>query len=159
MLFARSGKPGGVFGLALLPAFAMLFVIPAAQGQSGIVPGHFRFKTFNVPNQTQLGVEQVNNYGLIVGYYKSVTGPFRGFERFRDGNLKTLIDPRDVEGPIDFFGGETYAEGVNDVGVVVGQYFDTFSLNYAGFFFIKGSTPPTTSPAISTLTLWASTTK
>jgi hypothetical protein len=132
-----------LIGLSLLSTLTVLPIPGAAQNQSSIVPGHFRFKTFNVPNQFELGVENINNYGLIVGYYHSGTasspGPYRGLERFGNGNPQTLIDPLDVEGPSDPFGGVTQAEGVNDKGVVVGQYWDTAASHYAGFFLYKGN--------------------
>src|SRR5215469_10896074 len=140
MSFSKSWKCWEVICLVLLSTLAILSLPGAAQSQSTIVPGHFHFKTFTVPNQSQLSVQQINNGGLIVGYFHSTTGPFRGYERFPNGNLQTLIDPLDAEGPAghDIFGGETYALGVNDQGVIVGQFWDSATLQYAGFFLYKG---------------------
>lgn len=141
MSFSKSWKCWEVICLVLLSTLAILSLSGAAQSQSTIVPGHFHFKTFTVPNQSQLAVEQINYGGLIVGYFTSTTGPVRGYERFPNGNLQTLIDPLDVEGPgghDPFIPGETYAEGVNDQGVIVGQFWDSTTLQYAGFFLYKG---------------------
>ncbi|MBV9339447.1 MAG: hypothetical protein JO159_00990 [Acidobacteria bacterium] len=141
MTFIKTLKNKRISGLVLLTMLTLVLAPCEAQSQSGILPGHFRFTTFAVPNQFELGVEQINNYGLIVGQYRSTLaplGPFRGFERFPNGKLQTLIDPLDVEGPTDPFGGDTEANGVDDRGVIVGQYWDTAALHYAGFFLYKG---------------------
>ena len=118
-------------------------VVPAiAQNQqAAIVPGHFHFRIFQVPNHFVLGVENINNFGTIVGYYQLGTtspGPIRGFELSPWGQLHTLIDPLDLEHSSDPQGGLTEAGGINDQGVIVGQYFDTAARHYAGFFLING---------------------
>lgn len=127
--------------ISLLVCLVALFVLPqaGATDSSTIVPGHFHFKTFQVANQFALGVENINNFGLVVGYYQTGTasspGPTRGFELFPYGKFQTLIDPLDVEGPNS---GVTEALGVNDWGVIVGEYFDTAAGHYSGFFLHNG---------------------
>jgi hypothetical protein len=127
--------------LFLLPTIAVWPAIAQTQ-QPSIVPGQFRFRTFQVPNQIQLGVENINNFGAIIGYYQAGTptlpGPLRGFELSPWGKLQTFTDPLDIEQPSDPFGGVTEGLGINDSGVIVGEYWDVAAAHYAGFFLING---------------------
>jgi len=98
--------------------FASVQAMATDSDTAQLVPGQFRFRTFHVPNQFVLRVENINNFGSIVGYYQvgtaSSPGPLRGFDLFPYGKLQTLIDPLDVEGPNNPFGGVTEALGLND---------------------------------------------
>jgi hypothetical protein len=127
--------------LFLLLILSGAAVVGAAQNAT-LSQGHFHFETFHIPNQFVLGVENINRPGVVVGYKQTgttaVPGPIRGFRRSPGGQLQTLIDPGDVEGPAAPYGGVTELGGINDHGLAVGQFWDAANGHYAGFFLYKG---------------------
>ena len=109
----------------------------------GIQKANFNFQAFNVPGNTTLSVEQINDWQTVVGFYSLGTttapGPFRGFVYFPVGkNLVTLINPNDVESPSAPYGGFTEVYGENNLGTIVGQYWNSTTFTYDGFFLNNG---------------------
>jgi hypothetical protein len=102
---------------------------------SGSAQDNFHFATFTVPGAVTLGVEQTNIAGTIVGYKIISEGAGQGFERFANGTITTLVDPNDEGG---LTAGATFAEGLNDEGIVSGYYYNTAAGNYQGFFYYGG---------------------
>jgi hypothetical protein len=115
-------------------AIVLATLSPAAFGQ--LVEGKFAFTPFNVnapAGYTGLGVEAINDLGLIVGYEYTPTNIFQGFLRLPGGKVVPLQDPLDTAGTF------TYAAGINDWGTVVGYYYDTVHNQYSGFFYEAGA--------------------
>lgn len=125
-----------------------------AYGSGGIKAGQYEFKYFNVPNNHNLAVEAINDFGSIVGYYAIPQGAIRGFLRIPDGDVTTLIDPGDQGGPTSGFTG---AYGINIEGRVVGEFYNTAAAQYWGFFYQNGQFTTYNLPGLpahSTTAIW-----
>ena len=141
-----SRRKNWITPVALFVCTVILFVLPQARaGENNtaqIVPGHFHFRTFQGPSEFVLSVEDINNFGTVVGSYElgtvSSPGPFRGFELTPFGKQLTLVDPRDQQLSTDPDGGFTQVYGLNDLGVIVGEYYNSAAGHYAGFFLFNG---------------------
>ena len=102
-------------------------------------PKSFTFGKFSVPGAVVLGVESINNTNSIAGYYMDAAGNYRGFVRSPSRVLTTFTDPGDTQ-PISF----TQGYQINAEGVVTGQFFDSATNNYSGFFYNTGAQTYTT---------------
>jgi hypothetical protein len=107
-------------------------------GGGGIVPGDYDITTFSIPNSGTLGVEQISDNKLIVGYLSVASGnpssgPFQGFERLRNGGVVPIVNPADGTGTF------TEALGLNNQGTIVGEFYNSAALRFSGFFYRGGS--------------------
>ncbi|HZQ70871.1 MAG TPA: hypothetical protein VFA68_20255 [Terriglobales bacterium] len=91
-------------------------------GQSSVAPVQLTFSSIGVPGAGFTGVEGINSFGDVVGYYGGTSnGPFHSFV-VRHGNFTFF----------DYPGGRsTVATGINDSGLIVG---------YAGSLSVRGFT-------------------
>jgi hypothetical protein len=117
--------------------FLVIIPLCAVAYGAGITPGSFDFSKFDVPDTSQasgsLGVEQISDTGIIVGYRQTVAPGSSGFLRWPTGTVITLKDPSNTGTP-PF----TQAAGVNTFGTVAGYYIDTANNQYSGFFYQDG---------------------
>lgn len=88
-----------------------------------------RFSSFTVPGSSggNLGVNDVNNKGEIVGSYTISSGTF-GFLRSPNGSIASVADPLNTSPP-------TYTQpvGVNNKGTITGVFFNNADNAYEGF--------------------------
>lgn len=120
------------FAITTLAALGILVgTVPVARAGDTITPGEFHFSTFSVTGSNTLAVEDINDLGSIVGYYTIPAGATKGYVRSAKGQLTTIVDPQDQSG-------QTYAEGTNADGTVVGFFLNTAANAYQGFFYHNG---------------------
>jgi probable HAF family extracellular repeat protein len=119
----------------LAMALMAAFLCASAYASDGITPGKFKLTIFDVAGTPSgyggLGVESINDAGIIVGY--SDASPEIGFIREKNGGIKDLADPLS-NGSFQF----TQADGINSKGTVVGYFYDTANSQYSGFFYQNG---------------------
>jgi hypothetical protein len=79
---------------------------------------------FYYPNAFTTTGDGINNLGQIVGPYnpQDPTAPQQGFLRNADGTFVTISAPNGANG--------TVCLGINDVGVIVGTYYDSGSMSH-----------------------------
>ncbi len=121
---------------SILSCLIALLALPVL-GALADAPAGFSIQvvtTFDYPgsgNSTQ--PQKINDGGDIVGLYADSSLIQRGFIRFRNGNFSApLVDPNDT-------GGLTQGRGINNSRRICGDYLDSSSGNYFGFF-LAGST-------------------
>ncbi len=102
-----------------------------ASGANRIAPGSYTFQQFPNPFGYAFGAQGINDFGTVVGYDGSLFG-LQGFRRSFDGDTVQLVYPEVPPSP------ETAAWGVNNLGTVVGVYYDTNAQQYSGFFYKNG---------------------
>ena len=116
------------FAITTLAALGILVgSVPVARAGDTITPGEFHFSTFSVTGSNTLAVEDINDLGVIVGYYTTSAGATKGFVRSAKGQLTTIVDSLDA----------TFAEGINVDGTVVG-FFNPAANADEGFFYRNG---------------------
>lgn len=64
----------------------------------------------------------INNFGVITGTYEDANSVFHGFVRSPEGKFTTFDSPGADTTSGDFNG--TFANGINDAGVITGFYAD-----------------------------------
>jgi uncharacterized membrane protein len=74
----------------------------------------------NIPGTSEVAVYDINNRGEVVGYYVDSGDVQHGY-RWARGRI-TTVDPPEVAAEPD--GPGTRVQGINDLGDVVGSYFD-----------------------------------
>jgi hypothetical protein len=99
------------------------------------------FSTFNAPSSTQTFARDINDDGLIVGYYDSNSGT-HGFAYDRATGVWTPID---APGAVS-----TYVYGINDLDQIVGAYVDHSGVTH-GFI---GTVPPPFPAAAGNVDEW-----
>jgi uncharacterized membrane protein len=117
----------GAFGIGLLTALA-----PARAQETNII-------TFDAPGaDTTPGdfsgtfATGINVWGNITGYYQDVNGTYHAFVRNANGKFSTFDAPGADTTPGDFNG--TLPSGINDLGVIIGNYYD---VNGNGHAFVR----------------------
>ncbi len=126
-------------------AAALLVAATVLEAGPALTQGHFSFTTFSVSgtNPLNISAEGINNFGVTVGGFQSADAgnPWIGYERFPGGKLNTFVVPGDTF-PAGF--GFTRADGINDLGVVVGQFYDDTAdpPRFRGFFYKDGKFTP-----------------
>jgi hypothetical protein len=125
--------------------FVSLILCALVYGGPGITPGSYNVSTFDVQGTVAgtglLGVEHINDFGVIVGYQQT-TAAYNsvGFLRWPTGGIVSLQDPSNLPPtPSTPFFQFTLASGVNELGTVVGYYFDYKNAQYSGFFYQGGN--------------------
>jgi hypothetical protein len=105
---------------------------------SDLKEGTFTFQTFSVPGTPStgnvLGVEDINDQLTAVGYTTATSVFTFGWERLANGKIIDINEPSAVS-PYQ----NTTVLGVNNLGVVVGYFYDTQAEIYSGFFFYNGN--------------------
>jgi uncharacterized membrane protein len=107
----------------------------------GFLVRNGRFIKFAVPVTGPTGCQPctfpayMNASDSIVGFYYDHAGVGHGFIRDVAGNFTTIDDPK--AGTNASVGAGTYAEGINDRGLVVGNYVDNKGVNH-GFTWSHG---------------------
>jgi uncharacterized membrane protein len=71
-------------------------------------------------------------WGTITGYYQDVNGTYHAFVRYANGKFSTFDAPGADTTPGDFNG--TIPSGINDLGVIIGNYYD---VNGNGHAFVR----------------------
>jgi len=95
----------------------------------------YTFSTFTVSgaapatNQS-LGVQDINNAGVINGWLIDTSNATEAWQRGVNGNITVYIDPLNTGTP-----SYTAAYGINNEGVSVGIFTDTAAGNYPGYFY------------------------
>jgi len=89
----------------------------------GFIVSRGQITTVDVPGAAYTLLQSINDWGTAVGWWASATdGSVHGFIRSWSGAITTLDDPNATQdvGPL------TFAYGINNAGVVVGQYMTSF---------------------------------
>lgn len=109
--------------LAIFAVFAA-FSIPAAADTIT-----YQYTSYQVSGALYTQAEDINNNGLMVGYYVNHTGSFGFIYNTLNGTTTSLSGPAGAT--------NVQAEGINDAGVVVGTYTNS-SGNTEGFTYTPG---------------------
>jgi hypothetical protein len=117
-----------LFGFA---ALLLCTAAPLARGQA------FTFQTFAIagtaPGPRNLGVQGLNDFGATSGNLIDTSNNDKGWVRDGRGNLTIFVDPLDTVVPTF-----TVADHNNDLGAVVGEYYDSGANEFLGFFYFGG---------------------
>ena len=124
---ASSGLNNGTFVTGINAGGEMVGTYTAADGDHGFIDNGGVFTTINDPNATQgTYVTGVNDQGWLTGVYTDNTSN-HGFV-YKDGVFTTLDVPGAVNGVIaPGYSNGTLAYGINDSGVVSGNFVDITS--------------------------------
>jgi hypothetical protein len=117
----------GAFAIVLMTALA-----PARAQETNII-------TFDAPGADTTPGDfsgtfpaGINVWGTITGYYQDVNGTYHAFVRYANGKFSTFDAPGADTTPGDFNG--TIPSGINDLGVIIGNYYD---VNGNGHAFVR----------------------
>jgi probable HAF family extracellular repeat protein len=121
--------------LPVLPVMLTAAMCLPAWASNDVKKGEFEFKTFEIPGTPvgleKLGVERINDQFTSIGYVEAA--PYFGFLRKEDGKVIDLNDPLST-GASQY----TLANGANNLGTVVGYFWDTANSQYSAFFYRDG---------------------
>src|ERR1043166_1193150 len=125
-------KPKQIFNRIL----AILFVFPLMGTFAQQAPNAFSINvitTFDYPGIGNSTLPQkINERGDIVGEFIDSSGVTRGFVRFSNGSFSApIVDPNDTVG-------FTEGRGINNSGLVCGDYIGSDGINSHGFFLSGG---------------------
>jgi hypothetical protein len=70
----------------------------------------------------------INQWGAVVGTYLDTNNVYHGFLRSRDGKFTSFESPGADTTPNDYNG--TFAQSINDLGVIAGFYYDAKGLSH-----------------------------
>lgn len=122
-----------------------LALVLGCAAASSLRAQQFTFQTFSIQQNTgALSVSGLNDFGTTSGDFVDVHGNTEGWVRDPLGNISTVINPRNTPPP-----GKphyTRANGINDIGVIGGDYYDTAAGAYMGYFAFAGKFTPYTVP-------------
>src|ERR1041385_6220601 len=126
-------KPKQIFNRIL----AILFVFPLMGTFAQQAPNAFSINvitTFDYPGIGNSTLPQkINERGDIVGEFIDSSGVTRGFVRFSNGSFSApIVDPNDTVG-------FTEGRGINNSGLVCGDYVGSDGINSHGFFLSGGT--------------------
>jgi hypothetical protein len=80
-----------------------------------------------------LSVNGINNFGTISGYYVDAEGNTKSWTRTATGKVTVFVDPLNTTSPSFTRDGQ-----INDQGTVVGQFFNSQTSQYSGYFYNNG---------------------
>ena len=131
---------------SMLIAFASAFgctIVQLASAQG------FTFQKFAIstaaPGPNTVGVQGLNDLGATSGSLIDASNNLKAWVRDRGGNVTVFVDPLDKVTPTF-----TVADHNNDLGAVVGEYFDSGASEYLGFFYFRGNFTSYTAPGMTT---------
>ncbi|HLH30361.1 MAG TPA: hypothetical protein VKY31_04110, partial [Terriglobia bacterium] len=114
-------------------------------GNIGFVLTAGVFNPIIVPGWTSEAAYAINNLDEVVGY--GGNGYARGF--LRNGTTYTIFDEPDA--PAGF---ETFPQGINDAGTIVGAFVGSDFRGHGFIAQIPDTTPPTITASANSTTLW-----
>ena len=140
--FVPVGQPRGDTYLFGINNFGDLVGIFADGGSRAFIKRNSKFKVINPPAGKILQPTDINNAGVAVGIALDQAFNSHAF-RYQDGSLSVFDYPS---------AGGTQAEGINDLGVIVGEYFGpSHGFTYSGSAFRTFDYPsPTVSQTAAT---------
>ena len=107
-------------------------MVPLASGQG------FNFQTFTIsaaaPGANTIGVQGINDFDTTSGSLTDASNNEKAWVRDIHGHVTVFSDPSDKSVP-----SYTVGDHNNDLGAVVGEYFDTSANEYLGFFYFRGN--------------------
>ena len=121
---------------------ALALVCAAA---SSLRAQQFTFQKFSIPqNVGALSVSGINDFGTTSGDLVDSHGNTKGWVRDPFGNVFSFVEPRNTGAPIF-----TRANGINDLGVVAGDYFDNAVGTNQGYIAFAGKFQTYTVPGVA----------
>jgi len=120
----------------LLPALLFVFSVQVSHGGTGTTPAATIevVTVFDSPKtHSNIFPQDIDDFGRIVGIVSSLTNPLQshGFLRLRNGRFAPAI----IEPDADTY---TATTGINNTGVICGDYVDSSRLDHGYFFSIAG---------------------
>jgi uncharacterized membrane protein len=98
----------------------------------------FAFQTFIIsgiaPGPSSIGVQGLNDFGATSGSLTDTSNNGKAWVRDARGSLTVFVDPLNTSVPTF-----TVADHNNDLGAVVGEYYNTGQEEYLGFFYFRGN--------------------
>jgi uncharacterized membrane protein len=130
----------------MLLGFAALLVYAAAPLAGA---QQFTFQTFAIagaaPGGSSVGVQGLNDFGATSGNVVDTSNNDKGWVRDAHGKVTIFVDPLDEAVPTF-----TVADHNNDLGALVGEYYDSGAGEFLGFFYFQGNFKSYAAPGMTT---------